>query len=511
MPMTLGPSGRVTTTGAGCGLAAATGAADDEEARYQAAADQRFRQAQIRDDPASASNSLRVKGDKLYAQLKELTTPGVLNTLVPRMVNCYSQALAAAATPLERCAAARSLAEVALRRLELPLDVDGPEALELQAEALRHYVIALLAGRDCQTISCMDALYSAATGLVDRAKDWEACELVRRRPRLAEGWPELGEVLRRLHAVLPLDLGSTASCAHVATLTAWLALTRATHLYAEAASIQDEGVSEQQWRWGLSLVGDIRPLLESALTNARLLNADSLVEEAEDKLLSLNICEHICLSTQARHTADAMLQDALSNSEELDMECVRLVADKYLEAIGLASDFDQEATARAYAALGRLYCSVLRMTDRGTHYYSLALHLAHSMAPKVVSHTAWYAEAAAALQKAQDGVRLEEERQAAQERAPFVAELSAELEALQAAADRGTRALLLHVYASHPVTGSEPIVLTEDELRGDRLKDALRKAIVLYHPDRHASKPKRWQVLVQEITKYLSGRYQSFK
>lgn len=43
----------------------------------------------------------------------------------------------------------------------------------------------------------MDALYSAATGLVDRAKDWEACELVRRRPRLAEGWPELGEVLRR--------------------------------------------------------------------------------------------------------------------------------------------------------------------------------------------------------------------------------------------------------------------------------------------------------------------------
>lgn len=53
-----------------------------------------------------------------------------------------------------------------------------------------------------------------------------------------------------------------------------------------------------------------------------------------------------------------------------------------------------------------------------------------------VSHTAWYAEAAAALQKAQDGVRLEEERQAAQERAPFVAELSAELEALQAAADR---------------------------------------------------------------------------
>lgn len=120
-----------------------------------------------------------MKGDKLYAQLKELTTPGVLNTLVPRvstvqervdrvdwvlrswcrrrpavssplccvacnstrpvralqMVNCYSQALAAAATPLERCAAARSLAEVALRRLELPLDVDGPEALELQVGA----------------------------------------------------------------------------------------------------------------------------------------------------------------------------------------------------------------------------------------------------------------------------------------------------------------------------------------------------------------------------------------
>ncbi|KAG2441749.1 hypothetical protein HXX76_003363 [Chlamydomonas incerta] len=489
------------------------GAADDEDSyeAYIAAADKRFRQAQIRDRPDSPSNVLRSKADKLHAQLAGVTTPRVLNTLVPRVVDTYGKALAAAATPLERCAAAQSLAEVELKRLELPLDVDGREALELQADTLKHYVTALLAGRDCQTIPWMDSLYCAATQLVDQAKDWEASELVQQRPQLADGWPELGQVLRRLHSVLPLDLGSTASCAHVASLTAWLALTLATHLYAEACTIQDEGASEQQWRRGKTLVADIRPLLESALANARFVSEEAMIEEAEDKLESLNICEHICLSTQARHTADAMLRDVLANSEELDMEGVRVVTDKYLEAIALASDFDQEATARAYAALGRLYCSVLRMTDKGTHYYSQALHLAHSMAPKVVTHTAWYKDAAAVLQKAQEEALREEERQAAQERAPFVEELSEELESLRAAADRGARALLVHVYSKHSPTGSETTTPTEDELRGDRLKDALRKAIVLYHPDRHANKPTRWQVLAQEITKYLSARYQDFK
>ncbi|KAG2451805.1 hypothetical protein HYH02_003581 [Chlamydomonas schloesseri] len=498
----------------GDGLQTAAGSADSEDASceaYVAAADKRFRQAQIHDNPSSPSNTLRVKADKLCAQLREVKTPGVLYTLVPRVVDGYSRALAAAATPLERCAAAQALAELAWRRLELPLDVNGREALDLLADALKHYVLALLAGRDCQTVAWMDDLYCAATRLVDKAKDWEVLELVQQRPGLAEGWPDLGEVLCRLHSVLPRDLGSTSSSPHVASLTAWLALTRATHLYAEASAIQDEGASEQQWRRGLALVCDIRPLLESALANARSISEESLIEEAEDKLLGLTICEHICLSTQARHTADAMLRDVLSNSEELDMEGVRLVADKYLEAIGLASDFDQEAAACACAALGRLYCGVLRMHDRATHYYSQALHLAHSMAPKVVSDTTWYKEAAAAVQKAQEDVRREEERQAAQERAPFVEELSAELEALRAAADRGARALLVHVYTKHPPTESQPTTPTEDELRGDRLKDGLRRAILLYHPDRHTIKPKRWQVLAQEITKYLSARYQDFK
>ncbi|GLC46474.1 hypothetical protein PLESTM_001879400 [Pleodorina starrii] len=478
---------------------------------YVSTAEARFREAQAGNDPKSRSNKLRSDANALYQSLDGLA-PCFLTTKISQIEGLYSNALQTASTPLEKSSASKNLAALARRTLRLTR-ADGTTALQLQVTALKHYVSALIWGSQCQKIAWMDDIFSAASELIDTALYWRMSDLVRERPFLAQGWPEdRGMVLGRLHAALPVDSSSWGRSGHVASLQASLSLRYAKHLLWEALDVQDRGSTEQEWRRALDLVGRVQPLLQMAAHSAIRAGIPGLQEEAEELLDSAEICAAICRSTQSRHTGDAMLKRVLHESEDLDMEGLRLVADFYREAISHARDLDLESEARAHRSLGHLYYNVLRMADRGVDHYRLVIQMGVAMMPRQVEHTEWYREARAAVLKAQREAEAAEEKAKATARAPLMEELAEELRELKKAAEKGAHVLVRHVYEHHPPPGLSPdFSVTNEMVMGDRIKDTLRKAVIAYHPDKQVGKPAKWCILSEEITKELNCKYQSMK
>ncbi|KAG2501428.1 hypothetical protein HYH03_001211 [Edaphochlamys debaryana] len=207
----------------------------------------------------------------------------------------------------------------------------------------------------------------------------------------------------------------------------------------------------------------------------------------------------------------ALAEHREQRGEELSTDGVHVVGDGYKEALVLARGHDLEAEARAHAALGGLYARVWKMADVGLVHYKRVLELAVALMPRVVSDTPWYREARDAVLKAQQAQTQVEEAAAAAAAQPHLDALRPQLEALSKAAEKGAHELLKLVYAQHPLPGAQPSQLPAEALRGDRLRETLRRAVVAYHPDRQLGHPMRWQVLSGEICKELSAKYQILK
>lgn len=48
-------------------------------------------------------------------------------------------------------------------------------------------------------------------------------------------------------------------------------------------------------------------------------------------------------------------------------------------------------------------------------------------------------------------------------------------------------------------------------MRSGEAKKAIIRAISHYHPDKNVQQDKKWQVLVEEITKHLNSHYEATK
>ena len=86
------------------------------------------------------------------------------------------------------------------------------------------------------------------------------------------------------------------------------------------------------------------------------------------------------------------------------------------------------------------------------------------------------------------------------QRAPILAELSAELEAMKAASSKSATAFLEHVYEKY-VTKESPARDTEATIAKQCLK-----AMLLFHPDKCQADAKT-KTLREEITKYLTHHH----
>ncbi|KAK3102669.1 hypothetical protein FSP39_013052 [Pinctada imbricata] len=171
------------------------------------------------------------------------------------------------------------------------------------------------------------------------------------------------------------------------------------------------------------------------------------------------------------------------------------IVDWYRSAILLTRDLDMEAEAIAYARLGKLYDQVLKLKVQAKQYYTQALSLAESMHPRTFNDCA-------AVKKYQEETVQHEQEKEEKDKEKYKEELKEEFEELKVRERR------------FPPKNPEHTLPKEiDSTDKQAFKKLLQTSVVHYHPDR--SDPEKngmkWKVLSEQITKYLTNRYEAIK
>ncbi|CAL4237620.1 unnamed protein product, partial [Meganyctiphanes norvegica] len=171
-----------------------------------------------------------------------------------------------------------------------------------------------------------------------------------------------------------------------------------------------------------------------------------------------------------------------------------------------------EMEAIALSRLGNLYDCILKDQSRAKQNFMRSLQLAGSLQPRVFHHEEWYKLAAIATERYQTEYVDKEEQERAKERAPYLTELKKELEEIKKEEEKGAVPLLKYIYKTWPPKDKRnkpPQLTTDPKIQ----KQALKKAIVHYHPDKQNVKlhGMKWFVLAEEITKVLTRKYEYFK
>ncbi|KAI9020397.1 hypothetical protein DFJ74DRAFT_707459 [Hyaloraphidium curvatum] len=221
----------------------------------------------------------------------------------------------------------------------------------------------------------------------------------------------------------------------------------------------------------------------------------------------------VCRSAKERSAADRLMREIFVEAESPDIELVWTALDTYTYSVLLARDRDTESEAIACSKIGYIYRNVFKSDAAAEKYYRLALDLAKSMMPRSFAREAWYQETTAAVQAFRDSKQRAEQAEHDEKRAPFLAELTIELDELKAAAasEKSAQSLIEHVYGKHPPARDGCTMPKVGTGEGEvPIKKALMVAITHYHPDRNLV-PEKWKVLCEEITKVLTHRYETFK
>ncbi|KAK9917678.1 hypothetical protein WJX75_007068 [Coccomyxa subellipsoidea] len=254
------------------------------------------------------------------------------------------------------------------------------------------------------------------------------------------------------------------------------------------------------------LMEDAARPIEDAARFSRVAHYYKGVAEAEVLKTDMitNIC--ICSATQEMKRADAFLDRALYNAEDIDMDAVFLAIDAYRNAILLTRGHDLAAECRAFSRLGRVYGKIMKDRQRAADCNKRCIVLASAIYP-IPYGADWYREAMAELQAEQKRKALEEEQKLAQERGPILETLKAELAALKKAHLEGAHKLVDLIYREHPPKKEKAV-----KPDGENMKKGLQTAILHYHPDKNSEAifGRRWCYLCEEITKLLNDKYQYF-
>ncbi|KAH7439815.1 hypothetical protein KP509_04G077600 [Ceratopteris richardii] len=235
-----------------------------------------------------------------------------------------------------------------------------------------------------------------------------------------------------------------------------------------------------------------------------------LQTEIQDLRGSVNV--HICISEAMKYIAlgDICLFSAVMDEESMDMEKVKDAMDFYRQASLATRELDMESEAVAMSRIGKVYSDLLSLPEKAHKYYYQAVRLALTVMSPSIERSDWYIYSVQKVKLHQEAVVAKENNEHERDRASAMERLQEKVAALKKAEERGSEALLKHVYDQHPHPNLErnifPRVSTPSEI-----KVSLKKAIQHYHPDSNGQHGEDWKVLCEEITKCLNCRYASFK
>jgi len=216
----------------------------------------------------------------------------------------------------------------------------------------------------------------------------------------------------------------------------------------------------------------------------------------EDTLLQMAIAR----SGQMILIGDELLKNSVFGSSSLNMCGVIDAIDCFRQAIVFCRGVDIEHEAWANSRLGHTYSQIFKQPANGHTRYFACIQLALSLFPRKSETKAWFIEANRAVAAYQELMNSRDQAETEKQRAPILAELSAELEVMKAASSKSATAFLEHVYEKY-VTKESPARDTEATIAKQCLK-----AMLLFHPDKCQADAKT-KTLREEITKYLTHHY----
>ena len=135
----------------------------------------------------------------------------------------------------------------------------------------------------------------------------------------------------------------------------------------------------------------------------------------------------------------------------------------------------------------------------------------------LLSSADWFKECNGVLERYQQEVVQQETDKWNKDRQSYLEELKEDLEEIKKKNCGSSEAFLRHIYQKHPPKRKElklgKIPDVESDTYWNDMKALLRNAIIHYHPDKidiekHGN---AWKVLCEEISKYLSSKYETFK
>nr|KAG5691789.1 hypothetical protein BaRGS_003185 [Batillaria attramentaria] len=237
------------------------------------------------------------------------------------------------------------------------------------------------------------------------------------------------------------------------------------------------------------------------------------IRELEKTDISIQTC--VAESIKAREKGEELLAHVLLDEEDLNIDAVWTVVDAFKESAMLTREHDIELEAMAYSALGRVYHKVLKLKDYAKRYLTRALQLASSMMPRNFSGVEWFEFAQETVKSYQlENVR-EEEAERHRQRETVMGEIKEDLDKLSKKYhESGRMEFLEYVYKNYPPKNKlHKLGEVPSAPDMNQVKKLYQKAVTHYHPDKVTEEEhgKQWKVLTEEITKFLTRTYESFK
>ncbi|XP_067650439.1 uncharacterized protein [Haliotis asinina] len=252
------------------------------------------------------------------------------------------------------------------------------------------------------------------------------------------------------------------------------------------------------------------------LNEARRFGSGCVLSEVD--LLEKDVFIHTCVaeSVQARETGDALFTQLVVEEEFLSFTRVYDVIDLYHKAVLLTRGQDLEMEAIAHSRLGRVYDRILKIRSKAKENYRYSLDLAQSMEPRNFQTEEWFKMAAAALQRFQQETVMGEEERRWKQKEAILKQMTREVTALKRQFTlRNKFEFLQYVYKTFPPKNPLHVLadIKEKYPTYTMLKKLYQKAITHYHPDKADVERdgKKWKVLSEEITKYLTQHYENMK
>ena len=210
---------------------------------------------------------------------------------------------------------------------------------------------------------------------------------------------------------------------------------------------------------------------------------------------------------------------AAAGQEDLNLELVWLVIDKFRHAVALSRGHDVEIMCIAFTRIAWVYLKVMKdpiSKVKGRDYLKHVMDFSQVIGQNRNLHCMdWFNSATNMLKEIQNAAQQKEDEEWQNKRKVFMDQLVNEMKLLQEHKDDLHKDLVAFLFEKMPPKHRpeeewKPLLLDGQE-KG--WKKTLMKLVTIYHPDRvdKSVYTGKYHVLCEEITKELTRRYNCLK